>query len=65
MAVTAEAEGSEAQMSEMLVTRTDVKIAVAVISPFTVHMDHSFRAAKWTAKKQTDCYGLLYKYLFQ
>lgn len=53
MAVIAGAAASEAEMREIVVARTgtDAEIAIAVISPFTVHPNHSFRGS------QIDCYN--------
>ena len=52
MAVIAGAAASEAEMREMVVARTgtDAEIAIAVISPFTAHPNHSFKGS------QMDCY---------
>lgn len=52
MAVIAGAAASEAEMREMVVSRTgtDAEIARAIICPFTAHPNHSFRGS------QIDCY---------
>lgn len=52
MAIVAGAAASEAEMREMVVARTgtDAEIAIAIICPLTVHLNHSFRGS------QIDCY---------
>lgn len=46
MDVIAASEGFEAEMRVMVVTRTRTGAEIAVMSPFTAHMDHSFRGSQ-------------------